>query len=283
MQCTWCDWWGKCTAGVTVDVDVDCATYPAHGPLLLCSWCIYMQMKSLTRTTITNGEARDSIDNEMLSSGETKNQNSVGEALRTPECTAATSRIVPPPSRPAHGRPDRAGSSSARPRSRSTRRRHGRKSEGPADEAAATPPQCMECGARNPTQLPKLRITNGLCRSCRWIQSLPTRIGAEWSRHIQEWEELQHEEVPDVRSITLGLIHGDLDSMKRHGSSSDSMKRHRSPSGYRALLASFEENSASIWSKEQCDQIIEAAEALPELTATENQIYGRALLGGNVL
>ena len=169
MQCTWCDWWGKCTAGVTVDVDVDCATYPAHGPLLLCSWCIYMQMKSLTRTTITNGEARDSIDNEMLSSGETKNQNSVGEALRTPECTAATSSIVPPPSRPAHGRPDRAGSSSARPRSRSTSRRRGRKSEGPADEAAARPPQCIGCGARHPGEL---RFTNEVCRSCRWIQSL---------------------------------------------------------------------------------------------------------------
>ena len=80
-----------------------------------------------------------------------------------------------------------------------------------------------------------------------------------------------------MRSITLGLIHGDLDSMKRHGSSSDSMKRHRSPSGYRALLASFEENGGSSWSKEQCDQIIEAAEALPELTATENLMYIKAL------
>ena len=44
----------------------------------------------------------------------------------------------------------------------------------------------------------------------------------------------------------------------------------------RELLASFEENGGSSWSKEQCDQIIEAAEALPELTATENQLYGRA-------
>ena len=43
MQCTRCDWWGKCTGHVTEDctlyvADVDCATDKA--PLLLCSWCI---------------------------------------------------------------------------------------------------------------------------------------------------------------------------------------------------------------------------------------------------
>ena len=72
MQCTRCDWWGKCTGHVTEDctlyvVDVDCATDKA--PLLLCSWC---------------------IDDKMLPFGETKNKESVGEALRTPECSGAT-------------------------------------------------------------------------------------------------------------------------------------------------------------------------------------------------
>ena len=121
------------------------------------------------------------------------------------------------PSRPAQVRPDRAASSSARPRSRSTKRRHGRESEGPADEAAATPPQCIGCGARNPKQLPEFRITNEVCRSCRWIESLPTRIRAEWSRYIQEWEEMPHEEVPDVRTMTLRLIDEELLEDRKSG------------------------------------------------------------------
>ena len=106
----------------------------------------------------------------------------------------------------------------------------------------------------------------------------------EWSRSIRQWEEMPHEEVPDVRTMTLSLIDEELlEDRKRSGSTTtlrlideELVEDRTSMEKHRRLLASFEGDGGSVWSKGQCGRIIEAAEALPELTATENQLYGRA-------
>ena len=99
---------------------------------------------------------------------------------------------------------------------------------------------------------------------------------------------MPHEEVPDVRTMTLRLIDEELLEDRKSSSSTTTLclideelvEDRKSMEEHRRLLASFEGDGRSVWSKGQCGRIIEAAEALPELTATENLMYIKALEHG---
>ena len=96
---------------------------------------------------------------------------------------------------------------------------------------------------------------------------------------------MPHEEVPDVHTMALHLIDAEVLEERTSSSSTTTpplldeelVEDSTSMEAHRRLLASFEGDGGSVWSKGQCGRIIEAAEALPELTATENLMYIKAL------
>ena len=96
---------------------------------------------------------------------------------------------------------------------------------------------------------------------------------------------MPHEEVPDVHTMALHLIDEEVLEQRTSSSSTTTprlideelVEDRTSMEEHRRLLASFGGDGRSVWSKVQCGRIIEAAEALPELTATENLMYIKAL------